>query len=76
MRAPIFASVSAATSPIPEVAPVITTVLPFISARILVSCYAVAALSSIGSTIEGSSFSPGQSEARERRTSMQRAISH
>ena len=54
----------------------ITTVLPFISARILVSCYAVAALSSIGSTIEGSSFSPGQSEARERRTSMQRAISH
>src|SRR4029077_9496105 len=81
MRAPILASVCAATWPIPDVAPVMTTVLPFMLACTLdvglqsrrftlpgLPCrcihrlsarrghrlrYAVAALSSIGSTIEG-----------------------
>jgi hypothetical protein len=34
MRAPILASVSAVTSPIPDVPPVITTVLPLMSALV------------------------------------------
>src|SRR5207245_2379615 len=41
IRAPLFASFSATTSPTPDVPPVMTTVLPLISALDLCSCDAI-----------------------------------